>query len=363
MDQYTKPFVEKHLRHLKDFPQTSKDYSRDYWKLLPKNLYKYRAVNRNNLAALRNDFVWMSTAESFNDPVDTTVNIDFNRVKSDMVRFLLGNVHILAYGAIKESAKLKGVMLDPSFTPDLVKQIAQNYFTKGGNIKSREFRLFLIENKISTIFQKTFEQQLRTIKNIDITTIKQKVEELLGLFITMNNDFQRMHLLYSLSSSHDNNAMWELYANHFRGYCIEYDMKTPLNDDELNKSVKFFPILYGKKKRVSARLFMDLAIAKMLDNTDINNQVNELEIQLGTQLLTKDEGWKGENEWRYILDKPLDGNKQKFPFIIKRIILGKNISSKDQQLLISIAQKKGITVYKQEMNATHSNIECNLVTN
>jgi len=357
MAKYTRKYVEIHLTQLKNNPQTSAEYSKNYGGSLPNHLYKYRSVSRNNLEALRNNFVWMCTAESFNDPIDSTVNINFGRVKTEMVRFFLRNVNIIVYGAIKEAARLHNISLDPSLSPEKIGQIAQLCFTKNGNLKSRESRLFMIESGMPTSFQKTFEQKIRLVRDLDVSSITAKVDELLVLFKTMNDNFQALKLVYSMASNFDNNAMWDMYADHFCGYCIEYDLRKPRGNDGRQKKLSFFPIIYGKKKEISAGTILDLAIAKITDSPEYEFRVKELEIQIEMQLLTKDTGWKGENEWRYLLDKSGQENKQEFPFEITRIILGKNILRRNQQIIVSIARKYGVPVYKQEINATHSMIE------
>ena len=80
----------------------SHDEMQDYWKTLcsftgedipnevnqlmekihyPRFLYKYRAVNNNNLDALRSNKLFFSKASSYDDPFDTFLHIDVEKIR------------------------------------------------------------------------------------------------------------------------------------------------------------------------------------------------------------------------------------------------------------------------------------------
>lgn len=82
----------------------SHDEMQDYWKTLcsftgedipnevnqlmakiryPRFLYKYRAVNNNNLDALRSNKLFFSKASSYDDPFDTFLHIDVDKIRQE----------------------------------------------------------------------------------------------------------------------------------------------------------------------------------------------------------------------------------------------------------------------------------------
>src|SRR5699024_4749494 len=84
----------------------SHDEMQDYWKTLcsftgedipnevnqlmakiryPRFLYKYRAVNNNNLDALRSNKLFFSKASSYDDPFDTFLHIDVEKFRQEFV--------------------------------------------------------------------------------------------------------------------------------------------------------------------------------------------------------------------------------------------------------------------------------------
>lgn len=49
----------------------------------PRFLYKYRAVNNNNLDALRSNKLFFSKASSYDDPFDTFLHIDVDKIRQE----------------------------------------------------------------------------------------------------------------------------------------------------------------------------------------------------------------------------------------------------------------------------------------
>lgn len=49
-------------------------------KNLPYKIYKYRSVNEDSLNNLRNNTVWLSAPEGFNDPYDCSMAISFEEM-------------------------------------------------------------------------------------------------------------------------------------------------------------------------------------------------------------------------------------------------------------------------------------------
>lgn len=51
----------------------------------PRFLYKYRVVNNNNLDALRSNKLFFSKASSYDDPFDTFLHIDVEKIRQEFV--------------------------------------------------------------------------------------------------------------------------------------------------------------------------------------------------------------------------------------------------------------------------------------
>ena len=67
-----------------------KDLSADKAKLLgtikyPPLLYRYRPINQNSIGALQDNKLFFSSANRYDDPFDTYLRIDWNKVKGAIV--------------------------------------------------------------------------------------------------------------------------------------------------------------------------------------------------------------------------------------------------------------------------------------
>ena len=56
--------------------------------LYPNYLFRYRSVNNNNLEALRTNKIYLSQASKYDDPFDTYLHIDFNRISQEFEKVI-----------------------------------------------------------------------------------------------------------------------------------------------------------------------------------------------------------------------------------------------------------------------------------
>ena len=67
-------------------------------------------------------------------------------------------------------------------------------------------------------------------------------------------------------------------------------------------------------------------------------------------IFTKSSDWSYEKEWRVVASKKDDETEFNSNVKISRIILGANISDSDEKVLVSIANDKGIPIYKMSID-------------
>lgn len=76
--------------------------------MLPKRLYKYRSCKEEHISAFEKDELWLSTSDLFNDPFDTLIQYDEDKIRSAFDCILLPDIfnamlsHIAAGGKIAE---------------------------------------------------------------------------------------------------------------------------------------------------------------------------------------------------------------------------------------------------------------------
>lgn len=318
--------------------------------LIPnKKLYKYRAVNNENIDALENNYIWMSTAEALDDLFDSTINIDFDEQREEISSFIEEN----SLGIIKatidlQMKKIFGATIDEKSFQDIIK----SYTKEGRLIKSRardilQEKYGLDDKKISPYLKMIEEAK----SNIDYEKIEKLFEDAVHKVNSINMENRRRIKVFSMSSSYDNEAMWGLYSDSCHGYCIEYDFNRIMNLDYMTKSFMLYilPVIYSQKKE-------DFSLTKifyiMLNEGEegIRNNI-ELALSIYKQLLTKNkESWENQKEWR-IFNMKLEGNKLYLP-IVSAVYIGARMKQENINKIIAIATKNKFSVYKQTLNSS-----------
>ena len=124
--------------------------------------------------------------------------------------------------------------------------------------------------------------------------------------------------------------MWSHYAESHKGFCIEYDYSNWKAD---SKIILPLPVIYSRQR--------PLVFAGVhLENPE------EAKVQIASQLmkglLTKDNDWSYENEWRIILHSTNVPSISMPP--ISCIYLGASISEDDKTAILNIAKEKNYKV-------------------
>lgn len=149
---------------------------------------------------------------------------------------------------------------------------------------------------------------------------------------SIGNDF----LVGCLCTSFKNRLMWSHYANSHQGFCVEYDYSTE-SDSVLSKLP--LPIYYSKDR---PQIPWEAVV-----NTQ--SEIRETALaQMSLGILTKDNAWEYENEWRILLkaDKPAN-----FPMPpITCIYLGAAIGPRNRKRILKIAKRLRIPVKQMKVD-------------
>lgn len=224
-------------------------------------------------------------------------------------------------------------------------------FNEDGIIVKENVRAYLTEKMPEYVTDECVNKLDQTSLNIVNNQIKESIKEFLTSYLDMNSKIRGEVSTLSLAEEYDNQAMWGLYAEESKGFCIVYsfDPKDFLRQRIL---LNLLPIYYGDKKEIK---FFDVIIISMNNSNSINSINFEDYREWFLSTYTKNKTYEFQEEWRITFDKRMDGNLQQFPFI-KSIILGERISDEYANRLIEISKRKKIPVYKRKLNKSKSNI-------
>lgn len=262
--------------------------------MYPKKLYKYKKFDKYTCKMLRNGELFLCSAKKLDDQFDCAVNIIHDKYKN------------------MDDDEMKNLSFKMS------KEQMVNYCP----INDENIKLI---NKLGGFFKDLFE--LKFDENPGSTN---NVEE---IFETITN-FQEKIGVGSLAISKTNQVLWNMYANNYKGFCIEYEI--PSNVKNLYK------VSYGKNKNNDIlETFLRYVLLEIYSKFfGIKNEVS-FEDEMKKLALIKFKEWSFQKEWRFI------GEPGKYVYLkIKAVYLGNNISKKHEEKILTIAKKKKFKVYK-----------------
>lgn len=179
---------------------------------IPSKLYKYRTPEKRNFDAFRNDQLWGGSILSFNDYSECFPYYDRDKVND---------------------------AIDQEFSPEIIIPIMEQInsgsipesFTK---LLSKEY-LDNLKEKLSRITSsKEIEKNLAISKNQIISYLANIFDKLVITFfygIKMNEANYKIACLSEINSS---SLMWGHYADSHKGFCLEYDISSVLEDCHKN---------------------------------------------------------------------------------------------------------------------------------
>ena len=263
-----KDIVEKYIELLKK--ENGENLINFKKSFLPKSLFKYRPLCKNTLSCLEHDSVWISPAESQNDPFESS----------------------LFYND-KEFAL--SIYTSPTFKNEF-KDIY------GIEITNRE-----TEDIIANLNPEKRFREICKMKGID-----RIYNDLSGFRKNQAYSFisiiKREIMLSSFSERKDSILMWSHYSDKHKGICIEYDFSA---EPYILSFLE--PINYSNKL---------ISLSKAFGKKDFSELVR-------IAAITKAKDWKYEKEWRIVFPNKSSGHfKVPLP---KAIYLGARFQENDEE--------------------------------
>lgn len=321
----------------------------------PKKLYKYSALSEYTFDAIKNNYIYICPADKLDDQFECCVNESFKEITK--------NKKQIDKRFTDELSKMIQESL-PFLNDDDVKTVAfgctkmlfdnDHSFTRKKEFKelttlisndNRRMMLSIADKNYNQKYGLTWQKELNRLRKklpslIMETWAKVKRDDAIEKTIERAYEMQKTTGIGSLTECNNSQIMWEMYANHYTGVCIEYDASS----NRMKGAV--LPVLYGNKNQTN---LVSLLIRAHLENFLFNlshGRINSVESEpqyLTKLMLTKYKEWSFQKEWR-ILGKP--GEKHKTSRI-KKIFIGKNITEANEKRLIKIAKEKKIEIFRQ----------------
>ena len=284
----------------------------------PQYLYRYRPVSLSSIDALQRNCMYFSSANYYDDPFDTLLQINFNSLREEGMRVLT-------------SSDLEQRFLDfaakNSVNPDVVSKTIEM-------IKSSGFDP---------------EQVVTTVINY------------------MRNNIQSLlkSTLWSacFTESGDNETMWLKYADQYKGFCMIYDFHGSSKDlcgpqgkckSYLvnNTGVSLYPVYYSDDgydatdyaKQLTIVVMLTQVAGNMIPERILYLFINEFMKTYWEQekvALIKSKCHEYDSEWRMLLHNPstVPVIKEWIPY---GVILGLRMSATAKDIVIRSSKMAGI---------------------
>lgn len=318
---------------------------------IPRNLYKYRVCNDDNLDALKNKKAWFSDPNTWNDPIDVTVlyNLeeDIKYLDKHFDDYVIKFAFSFINKYIESFCKQKKIV-----TADEVKSVYYSAFKGDSEFKPEKMIEYLEPivglkpaRQITVKTQEAFAQVVSPeFKEMVLNGFK----KFLGF-----NGIKNEVVMYSLSETFDNNHQWAIYADGGKGFCIGYKLKinNPIDESLVHNLI---PIYYGEKKELKLFKMLDESLEYYIRHENLFDLLNQESENLYVSLYTKAPEWNGEQEWRFSIMKfQLKSNLVDFDYA-DSLFLGENISEDWKLKLIEVAKNLNLNVYQRKLDRMKS---------
>lgn len=301
--------------------------------MMPNSLFRYRPCDennpeqlKNNIEAFRDDNIYASTADKFNDPYDTLVRYDINSIKKLVSSLFLPDTLL----------QIKRYLEQGNNFPDSMKQ--SNPDVDFDNVKKE-----LLRFDISSNSERIEDYKKRIISSIDFYY---------PIMAEMNKRFVS---IACFSEDIQSIAMWSHYAHSHQGFALEYNFRKTFEKGIANCGI--FPVIYDDE-RYDASLLMAISFLRLMGSHVLNpDAMSHIKCSLHKAKL-----WEYEKEWRlldYTFRDPFTASPRVIHYCPTAIYYGAKLPLHIKAQLHEIAQNKKVTEYEMYIDYSSPKYEMN----
>lgn len=328
-----------------DEPLDREIYLKESIEYFPPKLYKYRKCNSNGFDMLKNEYIWADNPESFDDPIDSKVNHRLRYELPSIHRWLDGHLGELLYYCLppkgmkerKGNHKLKDYI-----------DAQEHFLDDNGKFNSKLARKEMIL-ELKKLPKEKQDACLKVFDYFQSEAFESECKKVIQTTIDgIVNVFRNSKIIACLTARNDNSVMWENYSDKYSGFCVEYQIDTrKLTSDSKTALINMFPVIYRKRiPGINLLPFIKYHFNKSLYGREYD--IKRDLVLLNKQLLYKKYDYSYEEEWRIILNEK-SARQVSFP-LVSAVYAGYKISDTNLKKLKIICKKKGIPLYKQNIN-------------
>lgn len=295
----------------------------------PKVLFKYRKFDEFTFDMLDNGYIYLTPAENLDDPFDCLTDPNLSTTSTDDAYVITDEMENRVVDIVFSYSHSKG------FTKEDIKKMIRKC-AKNGEIDTVCFNEWVksalgLQRDYINVFDSVMFAFYDAFKTLSTNEgMKESLQKLANSRASFG--------VCALTRARDNQTMWSLYSDVYKGYCVEY-LTPNLKDIILN----LYPVIYSKKSNNDLiKILVDLSMATALRGFGDVKAALPMAGAIPMMLCTKDSTWKYQNEWRLIGTPNLKVNK----FQAKRVYLGFDVSIENENKMIECSKRNGFEVFK-----------------
>ena len=273
----------------------------------PKSIFKYRCNNEQSRYNLENDFVWVCSPTSYNDPYDSSICIGAHKLTNTVIREGVREFIERELGSNVDACKIEQI-LNHAY-PALA---LQELIMVGGERVPAERQ---------AVFRELLAAQLKAWEEAFATTLPASHKDSLKIC--------------SFSGTQYSIIMWSHYADQHRGFCIEYDTDSLPPENLFVRML--YPVIYSEKLFDGTKYYL----AALRNRATFNSLFPAL------AALYKSPEWSYEKEWRLVI--PANLVREASPWRVpapKHIYLGSRMPDGEKEQITEICRKKGLNIHQ-----------------
>jgi hypothetical protein len=273
----------------------------------PKSIFKYRCNNEQSYYNLENDFVWVCSPTSYNDPYDSSISIAAHTLTNTVMRESVRQFIERELGSKVDACKIEQILNAPHPTLALQELIMVD--------------VERVPPEHQAMFREPLAAQLKAWEEVFAKTLAASHKDSLKVC--------------SFGGSQYSIIMWSHYADQHRGFCIEYDTDSLPPENLFVRML--YPVIYSEKLFDGTKYYL----AAMRNRATFNILFPAL------AALYKSPEWSYEKEWRLVIPANLvrDASPWRVP-TPKHIYLGSRMPDGEKEQIIEICRKKGVDIHQ-----------------
>ena len=301
----------------------------EHFSKLPNRLFKYCKVNNYSLESLTTGQIYLAPMDEMDDPFECSTNLDvfklYDKEKNSITNMAFDSIvaQVIQYANPAEREQILYIIKDCKMPNNTINRSKLLEALTGVHVGIVPDDIVLMINLLANLPEQLFEPNNTA-----------NFEKLIKMAPAMRQDLG----IYAMSEDRDNQVLWAMYTNNYRGICIEYDF-----ENEVNLVFHTLPVIYQKERSNNAiSLMLEDFINGFIYNFTQGNITPERFAYMKL-MLTKNIDWEFQHEWRIIGDAK---QKVKAPKV-NAIYLGNKCNRVNKKKILSIAETRKIPVFKQ----------------